>query len=82
MAKLSLRRMRQSAAIRELTRQVRPHAEQMIQPHFVVENLAEREPVPGLNGVFRETPDSLLAQIEADYSVEVRNATRRVGGDG
>jgi porphobilinogen synthase len=66
MAELSLRRTRQDTAIRELTRQVRPTVGQLIQPHFVVQNISAREAVPGLNAVYRETPDSLLEQIEAD----------------
>ena len=66
MAGVTLRRLRGSEALRQLTRQIRPHAEQFIQPHFVVEDLSERQAVSGLPGVYRETPDSLLAQLEAD----------------
>ncbi|MFQ5636290.1 MAG: porphobilinogen synthase, partial [Gammaproteobacteria bacterium] len=65
MAPLTLRRTRQSAMLREMTREVRLHREQFIQPLFVVEGIGEREAVSGLHGVYRETPDSLLAQIEA-----------------
>ena len=61
-----LRRGRDNRHIRELTRAVRLHAEQFIQPLFVAEGLADREPVPGLRDVCRETPASLLRQIEAD----------------
>ena len=61
-----LRRNRDNRHIRELTRAVRLHPEQFIQPLFVVEGLAEREAVPGLRDVYRETPASLLRQIEAD----------------
>jgi porphobilinogen synthase len=61
-----LRRNRDNRHIRELTRAVRLHREQFIQPLFVVEGLAEREAVPGLRDVYRETPSSLLRQIEAD----------------
>lgn len=61
-----LRRNRDNRHIRELTRAVRLHAEQFIQPLFVVEGLGAREAVPGLRDVWRETPSSLLAQIEAD----------------
>jgi len=61
-----LRRNRDNRHIRELTRSVRLHPEQFIQPLFVVEGLAAREPVPGLRDVWRETPSSLLRQIEAD----------------
>jgi len=71
MARLSLRRTRLSPGIRALTREVRPHPEQFIQPLFVVEGLTEREAVPGLDGTWRDTPDSLLQQIEADIAAGV-----------
>ncbi len=63
---MTLRRLRGSESLRQLTRQIRPHQEQFIQPHFVVEGLAERQSAQGLPGVYRETPDSLLGQLEAD----------------
>jgi porphobilinogen synthase len=63
---LTLRRLRQDRFIRELTREARVSASQLVQPHFVVEGLKAREPVPGLPGVHCETPDSLLKQIEDD----------------
>ncbi len=61
-----LRRNRDSHHIRELTRTVRLHPEQFVQPLFAVEGLSARTPVPGLNDVHRETPSSLLHQVEAD----------------
>lgn len=63
---LSLRRLRQSSAIRTLTREVLLSPQKLIQPYFIVENLTEREAIPGLTGVYRETPDSLLRQVESD----------------
>lgn len=66
MAALTLRRLRDNRHIRELTREVRVHPEQFIQPLFVVEGIAGREPVPGLRDVHRDTPDTLLRQVEAD----------------
>lgn len=71
MSRISLRRLRQDAHIRALTREVRPAPEQFIQPLFVVEGLKDREEVPGLTGVYRDTPDSLLKQIEADLKAGV-----------
>lgn len=71
MTAITLRRLRQNQHIRELTRQTRVSAEQMIQPLFVVEGIAEREAVPGLSGVFRETPASLKQQIEADLKAGI-----------
>jgi porphobilinogen synthase len=43
----------------------------LIQPLFVVQGLARREPVPGLRDVFRDTADSLLAQVESDIEAGV-----------
>ncbi len=68
MAAMSLRRTRDNRHIRELTREVRLHVEQFIQPLFVVEGLREREAVTGLSEVYRDTEASLLRQIEADIS--------------
>jgi porphobilinogen synthase len=71
MSRISLRRLRQDAHIRALTRGPRPHPEQFIQPLFVVEGIREREVIPGLTGVYRDTPASLLKQIEADLAAGV-----------
>lgn len=68
MAALSLRRNRDNRHIRELTREVRLHVEQFIQPLFVVEELREREAIPGLHDVHRDTGTTLLRQIEADLA--------------
>lgn len=66
MGGLSLRRTRLTPALRELTREVQITPGKIIQPLFVVEGLARREPVPGLRDVFRESAASLPAQVEAD----------------
>jgi porphobilinogen synthase len=63
---MSLRRSRDNRHIRELTREVRLQVGQFIQPLFVVEGLREREAVPGLSEVYRDTSGTLLHQIEAD----------------
>ncbi len=72
MSRLSLRRLRQDPHIRSLTREVRLSPEQFIQPLFVAEDVAHREPVPGLPAVYRETPLSLLTQIEQDLEAGVQ----------
>lgn len=69
--KLGLRRLRQSKTVRDLTQEVRVSHEQLIQPLFVVEGIKSREPIPGLTGVYRETPESLLKQIQADLEAGV-----------
>lgn len=70
---LNLRRLRQNQLVRRLTREVRVSADQMIQPYFVVEGISKREVVPGLTGTFRDTPDTLLRQLEKDIKVGVNN---------
>lgn len=67
-----LRRLREHPVLRDLVRQVRVHPDQFVQPLFVVEGLTAREPVPGLTDVHRDTPDSLLRQVEADLVAGVR----------
>jgi porphobilinogen synthase len=72
MAQLTLRRLRDNPILRTLVREVRLAPGQFLQPLFAVEGLLEREPVPGLRDVFRESPDSLARQIEADVAAGVR----------
>lgn len=69
---LSLRRLRQNKNTRELTREVRLSPDQLIQPHFVMDGISERQEVKGMTGVHRETSDSLLRQLESDYERGVR----------
>ena len=69
---LSLRRLRQSPWVRQLVKEHRVAVDQLIQPLFVMEGIAAREPVPGLTEVYRETPDSLLKRIEMDLEMGVR----------
>lgn len=68
---MRLRRNRDNAHIRELTRTVRLHPEQFIQPLFAVQGLKRRTEVPGLRDVHRETPDSLLRQVESDLEAGI-----------
>lgn len=70
---LNLRRLRQDAHVRALTREIQVRPEQLIQPLFVAEGLSAPEPVPGLTGVRQESTESLLRQIEHDLAVGVRS---------
>lgn len=69
--KLSLRRLRQSPAVRDLVSQHHVSVRQLIQPLFVVEGIRAREVIPGLTGTWRDTPDTLLKQIESDLEAGV-----------
>lgn len=63
---LGLRRLRQNSAVRDLTREIRVSPAQLIQPYFVVDGIKSKESIPGLTGVYRDTPQTLLHQVEAD----------------
>jgi len=73
MSHLNLRRLRQDAHVRALTREIHVRPEQLIQPLFVAEGLKAPEPVPGLTGVHQESTDSLLRQVERDLAAGVRS---------
>jgi porphobilinogen synthase len=64
--KLNYRRTRLTPALRNLTKEVVISPDKLIQPLFAVEGLKEKQSIPGLTGVFRETESSLLRQIELD----------------
>lgn len=72
LAASTLRRSRQNRITRALTREYRWHPEQFIQPYFVVEGISKRQPIPGLGETHRDTPESLLTQIEADLEAGVQ----------
>lgn len=68
---LGNRRLRGNHHIRELVAQTHVSVKEMIQPLFVVEGIAEREAIPGLTGTYRDTPKTLLKQVEADLKAGV-----------
>ncbi|MDJ0929228.1 MAG: porphobilinogen synthase [Gammaproteobacteria bacterium] len=72
MAGLSLRRSRLNRHLRELTREIRVHREQLIQPLFIVDGIQRPEPVDGIQSVYRDTPESVLPQIEADLEAGIK----------
>ena len=69
---LSQRRLRQNPWIRDLVREHRVSHTQLIQPYFVVQGIKDRKPIAGLTGTFRETPETLLKQVEKDLEAGVR----------
>lgn len=69
---MNQRRLRSSPHIRDLVKQVHVGVEQLIQPIFAVEDLTDRQAVPGLTGVYRENSATLLKQIENDLEKGVK----------
>ncbi len=58
------RRLRTSQAMRNLVAETTVVPSQLILPTFIKEGLAEPKPVKGLPGVFQQTRESLLAQVD------------------
>ncbi len=69
---LGYRRLRQSKIIRDSVKQVRLSKSQLMQPLFVVEGIAQKEVIPGLTGVYRDTMKTILTQIESDLKAGVK----------
>ena len=63
---MNQRRNRSHPKLLELTEEVQLNYKKLVQPLFVVQGLTEKQAVPGLGGVFRETPDSLVRQVAQD----------------
>lgn len=70
---MNLRRLRQSDIVRGLVSDVQIDPRKLMQPLFCVEGLKEKESIPGLTGVYRDTPDSVLRQIEGDLDAGVKS---------
>ncbi len=68
-----LRRLRRSPQLRALVRETRPHPRQLIAPLFVQPGTAVRDPISSLPGVFRLSPDEVVAEAR-------RLAALKVGG--
>src|SRR4051812_3207856 len=65
------RRLRSSAAIRELVAETRVEARQIVAPMFVREGIDAPQPINSLPGVVQHTRASLLAEVRelADLGV-------------
>lgn len=66
------RRLRASAAMRDLVAETELRPEQLIQPYFVVPGREQSQPIGGLPGVERLSVDRLLPQIERALRLGVR----------
>ncbi|HUU02119.1 MAG TPA: porphobilinogen synthase [Myxococcota bacterium] len=58
------RRLRRSAAMRDLVRETQLHPEDLIYPLFVQETSSRPEPIEAMPGQFRHSIDSLVAECE------------------
>jgi porphobilinogen synthase len=69
----SLLRLRQSAHLRNLLAETTFSVAQLVQPIFVVENLASSEPITGLGDNARHGVDTALEVIAKDLDAGVKN---------
>ncbi|HEX7021387.1 MAG TPA: porphobilinogen synthase [Trueperaceae bacterium] len=85
------RRLRATAAMRELVAETSLEARQLIAPFFVVPGNEEVQPIAALPGVARFSPDRLLRELERALELGVRSAvlfgvvpgaTKTPGGEG
>ncbi|PJZ70751.1 delta-aminolevulinic acid dehydratase [Leptospira perolatii] len=70
---LELRRNRTLPQLRDLLSSESLNAKKLIQPIFVSESLKEREEMQSLPGVYRDSKESVLAQIEFDLKSGVKH---------
>lgn len=67
------RRLRRTPALRELAAETRVYAEQLIQPHFVLDGPERSEDIPGLDGIQRQGVEAITRQVETDLEYGLRN---------
>lgn len=70
---MNLRRLRQSEIVRGLVSDVQVDAKKLMQPLFCVEALKEKQAIPGLTDVYRDTEETILRQIESDLEAGVKS---------
>jgi len=64
--KIGQRKNRLNQHVRELTSSITLDYRKLVQPLFVVDGMNKREEISGMGDVYRDTPDSVLTQIESD----------------
>ena len=67
------RRLRRTAAIRDLVAETRIATDQFILPHFVLPADRGEEPVPSMPGISLMGVETLLGQVESDLALGIRS---------
>lgn len=63
-----MRRMRGSKAIRNMIRETHVRSEQLIYPFFIVEGKDRATPISSMPGIYQQTIDKALVEIEEAYA--------------
>ncbi len=66
------RRNRKSAALRALVQETRLHPSQLIAPLFLLEGEGKKEEITSMPGIYRQSLDLLLKEVEELYAMGVR----------
>lgn len=66
------RRLRVNQLIRDMAAETQLKLSGMIQPYFVCEGRDVKFEIPSMPGIFRESPDSLVKSIAADFKLGIK----------
>lgn len=66
--------MRRSAGVRDLVRECRVTAEDLVMPLFVKEGLSAPEPIKAMPGIFRHSPETAVAECRRLWELGIRAA--------
>jgi porphobilinogen synthase len=67
------RRMRRTAAIRDLVAETHVAAPSLVQPHFVLPGDNDVQPIQAMPGIDRMGPEALVRRVEADLELGIQN---------
>jgi porphobilinogen synthase len=67
------RRLRRSAALRDLVAETNVLARQLVMPHFVLPVAKAIEPIPSMPDIFRTGVDDLLRAVESDHELGIKS---------
>jgi len=66
------RRLRVNQLVRDMAAETQLRLSGMIQPYFVCEGRDVKFEIPSMPGIFRESPDSLVESITADFKLGIK----------
>lgn len=66
------RRLRRNQTIRDMVAETQLSAARMIQPYFVANEEDKPFEIPGMPGIYRESPDHLLETVAADRNLGIK----------
>jgi porphobilinogen synthase len=67
------RRLRTSAAMRDLVAETSVQARQLVMPHFVLPAAKANEPIASMPGISRTGVDDLVRAVEADHKLGIKS---------